>query len=87
MPHSCCVPGCRGNYRNGPKVRVYSFPSEDSLRNQWIRAIKREDFTVTPHSKVNISPFCLRQYCFICISGKKTFDCIYKNIQCIYIAL
>ena len=23
MPFTCCVPNCRGNYKNGPKVRVY----------------------------------------------------------------
>lgn len=28
----CCVPGCCGNYDNGPKVRVYSFPSDDTQK-------------------------------------------------------
>ena len=25
MPYMCCVPKCKGNYRNGPKVQVFSF--------------------------------------------------------------
>ena len=29
MPYMCCVPNCKGNYRNGPKVQVFSFPKND----------------------------------------------------------
>ncbi|XP_042894535.1 THAP domain-containing protein 2, partial [Parasteatoda tepidariorum] len=52
MPHPCCVPAWRGNYKNGPKVSVFSFPKNDALREKWIRAIKREHFSPTKHSKV-----------------------------------
>ncbi|XP_077499196.1 THAP domain-containing protein 2-like [Amblyomma americanum] len=48
----CCVPGCRGNYDNGPKVRVLSFPKNEGRRQSWIRAIPRKDFTPSIHSKV-----------------------------------
>ena len=27
MPYMCCVPNCKGNYHNGPKVHVFGFPS------------------------------------------------------------
>ncbi|XP_077512600.1 uncharacterized protein LOC144123693 [Amblyomma americanum] len=48
----CCVPGCRGNYDTGPKVRVFAFPKDASRRESWIRAIPRKDFTPSVHSKV-----------------------------------
>nr|XP_054927547.1 uncharacterized protein LOC129385210 [Dermacentor andersoni] len=48
----CCVPGCRGNYDNGPKVRVYCFPRDEALKKAWLRAIPRKDFTPTAHSRV-----------------------------------
>ncbi|KAH6922059.1 hypothetical protein HPB50_008525 [Hyalomma asiaticum] len=38
----CCVPNCRGNYDNGPKVRVFSFPKDDR-RAKWERAVRRDD--------------------------------------------
>lgn len=51
MPHCCSVPNCKGNYRNGPKVTVFSFPKDPELVQKWIRAIKR-DFVPTLHSRV-----------------------------------
>ncbi|KAH7934252.1 hypothetical protein HPB49_023707 [Dermacentor silvarum] len=38
----CCVLNCRGNYDNGPKVRVFSFPKDDR-RAKWERAVRRDD--------------------------------------------
>lgn len=29
MPQSCSVPRCKGNYKNGSKVRVFSFPKDE----------------------------------------------------------
>ncbi|XP_064120877.1 uncharacterized protein LOC135225533 [Macrobrachium nipponense] len=51
MPHRCSVPLCKGNYNNGPKVHVFSFPKEENLCSIWLRAIKRDSFTPTSHSK------------------------------------
>ncbi|XP_077498110.1 uncharacterized protein LOC144108803 [Amblyomma americanum] len=48
----CCVPGCRGNYHGGPKVRVFGFPKDEAHRKAWMRAVPRKDFTPTIHSKV-----------------------------------
>ncbi|KAH8029429.1 hypothetical protein HPB51_000347 [Rhipicephalus microplus] len=48
----CCVPGCRGNYNNGPKVRLYSFPRDVARKKAWLQAIFREDFTPSVYSKV-----------------------------------
>ncbi|XP_077512048.1 uncharacterized protein LOC144122987 [Amblyomma americanum] len=41
----CCVPNCRGNYDNGPKVRVFSFPKDDR-RAKWERAVRRDDVDI-----------------------------------------
>ncbi|CAN8025714.1 unnamed protein product, partial [Ixodes persulcatus] len=59
----CCVPGCRGNYDNGPKVRVFSFPSDKSLKAKWLRSIPRKDFVPTKHSRVCEKHFA--RDCFI----------------------
>ncbi|XP_077520263.1 uncharacterized protein LOC144130125 [Amblyomma americanum] len=44
MPGHCCVPRCRGNYDGGERVRVFTFPSDQARRAQWIKAIHRADF-------------------------------------------
>ena len=61
MPYKCCIPGCKGNYKIGPKVAVFSFPSDDLLKQKWRRAIPRENFDVTKHSRVRLS-FCVSAY-------------------------
>ena len=53
MGHRCFVPGCRENYPNGPRVRVYSFPAEEELKEKWIRAIPRQNQRITKYSKVS----------------------------------
>ncbi|XP_067127710.1 THAP domain-containing protein 1-like [Centruroides vittatus] len=52
MPYKCCAPGCRTNYKGGPKLSVFSFPKNPELQSQWIRAICRENFVPTKYSKV-----------------------------------
>ncbi|KAG0438799.1 hypothetical protein HPB47_016870 [Ixodes persulcatus] len=42
----CCVPNCRGNYGNGPKVRLFSFPRDVKRRAEWQRAVRRRDVDV-----------------------------------------
>lgn len=55
MPHKCSVPGCNGNYANGPKVAVFGFPlnNKEELA-KWLNGIKRENFTPTKSSKVRV---------------------------------
>ncbi|XP_042147955.1 uncharacterized protein LOC115329104 [Ixodes scapularis] len=43
MPMKCGVPGCRGNYKFGPKVHVFRFPQDEELRKTWLRAMGREE--------------------------------------------
>ncbi|KAH7953124.1 hypothetical protein HPB49_004983 [Dermacentor silvarum] len=52
MPCKCCVPRCRGNYTGDTKVHVFKFPRDQALRDAWIRAVPRENLTVTEHSRV-----------------------------------
>ncbi|XP_075726174.1 uncharacterized protein LOC142767818 [Rhipicephalus microplus] len=52
MPCKCCVPRCRGNYTVDTKVHVFKFPRDQTLRNAWIRAVPREDLSVTENSRV-----------------------------------
>lgn len=54
MPLTCVVPGCKGNYKSGPKVHVFGFPKDGELANKWLRAIRRENFTPNKNSKVRI---------------------------------
>ena len=49
MPYRCVVPTCKGNYKNGPRFHVFSFPKNKELSNVWIRTIKRYNFS--PQSK------------------------------------
>lgn len=55
MPNKCCVPRCRGNYKNGSKVRIFRFPKDEELRQKWIRAIPRENFLPTENTRVSSS--------------------------------
>ena len=54
MPYKCCVPECKGNYKSGPRVAVFSFPKDEDLRQKWIHAIKRKDFFPSKTSKVSL---------------------------------
>lgn len=62
MLYKCCVPACRGNYVDGPKVRVFSFPKDETLRKKWISAIPRKGFTPSKSSKVCEQHFLKEQF-------------------------
>nr|CAI5866916.1 unnamed protein product [Callosobruchus analis] len=46
------MPGCNGNYSAAEKVHVFSFPSEEVLRQKWASAIHRDNFMVAKNSSV-----------------------------------
>ena len=52
MSYRCIVTNFTGNYKNDPKVHVFSFP-EDELTDVWIRTIERENFSPTKFSRVS----------------------------------
>ncbi|XP_040360758.1 uncharacterized protein LOC121048463 [Ixodes scapularis] len=57
MPCKCYVPRCRGNYTVDTKVQVFKFPRDQTLRDAWIRAVPREDLSVTENARVCELPF------------------------------
>ncbi|CAL1265799.1 unnamed protein product, partial [Larinioides sclopetarius] len=42
----------RGNYDEANKVAVFSFPNDENLRAEWLRAIPWKDLNVKKNSKV-----------------------------------
>lgn len=52
MPFRCCVPGCKGNSKGGPRVHCFSFPSDEGLYRKWIDAIPRLNFIPTKTNRV-----------------------------------
>ena len=53
MPYKCCVPKCGENYPNGPKVALFGFSRDESLKRKWIHAMKRANFSPSETSKVS----------------------------------
>ena len=63
MPSRCCVPLCKGNYPNGPKVTIHSFPKDEKHIQKWLHRIERRNFYPNENSRVsNFNSLCL---CFI----------------------
>ncbi len=54
MPYKCIVPNCKGNYKNGLRVRVFSLPNNKKLSDVWICIIKRDNFSSTELRRVSI---------------------------------
>ncbi|KAH7980330.1 hypothetical protein HPB49_015048 [Dermacentor silvarum] len=52
MPGCCCAPNCRSNYANGPRARVYMFPSDPVQNAAWTKAVRRENFVPTKYTVV-----------------------------------
>nr|CAI5862603.1 unnamed protein product [Callosobruchus analis] len=55
MPRLCCVPRCKSNYKGTLKMealQTFSFPKEANLRMRWLKAIHRDNYTVTKNSVV-----------------------------------
>ena len=48
----CCVPNCKGNYKSGPKVSVFSFPNNNEEKARWLHAIKRDQYVPAKYSRV-----------------------------------
>ena len=48
MGYSCCVPGCKSNYKKDePSVAVFKFPSIVVLRQKWLQNISRKFDKIT----------------------------------------
>ncbi|KAF3833130.1 hypothetical protein F7725_026795 [Dissostichus mawsoni] len=48
----CCVPLCSASAKCNGVLSFHGFPIQLNLRRQWLVNIRRENFTITSHSKV-----------------------------------
>uniref|UniRef100_A0A8B9GTX4 THAP domain-containing protein 1 n=1 Tax=Astyanax mexicanus TaxID=7994 RepID=A0A8B9GTX4_ASTMX len=48
----CCVPLCQASSKYNKVLSFHTFPSDAENRLKWNFAIRRENFTVTPHTRV-----------------------------------
>lgn len=53
MVLKCCVPNCKGNYNRDNKVHVFKFPADEVMKQRWLHAIPRQNYTVTNYSVVS----------------------------------
>ena len=50
MVYTCCVPGCKTGYKSNKtieKISLFKFPVDESLKQLWIKAIPRKNWTLT----------------------------------------
>ena len=60
MEYSCCVPGCKSNYKKDePNVTatVFKFSSIRELRQKWLQNIPRKFDKITQSTRVCIKHF------------------------------
>uniref|UniRef100_A0A8C7Y661 THAP domain-containing protein 1 n=1 Tax=Oryzias sinensis TaxID=183150 RepID=A0A8C7Y661_9TELE len=48
----CCVPLCQASSKCNSLLSFHTFPSDAEIRRKWLVAIRRDKFTVTPHTRV-----------------------------------
>ncbi|GBN08960.1 hypothetical protein AVEN_87348-1 [Araneus ventricosus] len=49
----CCIPGCNSNYNN----TSFTFPKDETRKNQWVKSINRADFIPSSTAVVGIKHF------------------------------
>uniref|UniRef100_A0A3B4E833 THAP domain-containing protein 1 n=1 Tax=Pygocentrus nattereri TaxID=42514 RepID=A0A3B4E833_PYGNA len=52
MIEHCCVPLCSASAKFNSSLSFHSFPACSDLRSQWLINIRRDQFTISPHTKV-----------------------------------
>lgn len=53
MGKKCCVPLCTSGYETCRKRRTqFAFPRDEDLRNKWLSAIRRKDFSLSPNTTI-----------------------------------
>ena len=68
MP-SCCVVGCNNHTGSPPGISLHRFPKDDSLAEQWVAAVKRDNL-----------PDSFRTTSFVCAShfAEESFQADFK---------
>ena len=54
MVNKCYVVGCRSNYKGEKIVPVFSFPSDEDIKNRWIKFVNRKDCPPTSSAVICI---------------------------------
>ncbi|CAH1378374.1 unnamed protein product, partial [Tenebrio molitor] len=49
---SCCAYGCTNRQKKGTNISFHSFPTDSTLRQKWIIALKRDKFIPSKYSKL-----------------------------------
>lgn len=71
MPHTCSAFNCTARLEKGQNLKFHSFPKDEILRDQWIKAVGRIDFNPSSCSKICSNHFHHHDY-FINVHGSKT---------------
>ena len=48
----CCVPMCQASAKYNNVLSFHTFPTDEELRRKWVVVIRRDDFMITPHTRV-----------------------------------
>ena len=73
MVYTCCVPNCRTGYKSeksNEKIQLFRFPINHKLKQDWIRAIPRQNWTVTFSHRV-----CAKHF------ASDNFDTISRDLK------
>ncbi|KAF3835800.1 hypothetical protein F7725_028358 [Dissostichus mawsoni] len=65
----CCVPLCKASAKFNGVLSFHGFPTKLELRRQWLIKIRRDNFTISSHSKV-----CSRHFATDQLIEPKTLD-------------
>ncbi|KAF3844277.1 hypothetical protein F7725_013618, partial [Dissostichus mawsoni] len=65
----CCVPLCKASAKFNGVLSFHGFPTKLELRRQWLVKIRRDNFTISSHSKV-----CSRHFATDQLIEPKTLD-------------
>ena len=55
MVNTCCVPKCKTgykSYKNHAKIALFWFPSEEVLKNKWLKSILQKNWTLSSSYRV-----------------------------------
>ncbi|KAF3842487.1 hypothetical protein F7725_024438 [Dissostichus mawsoni] len=75
----CCVPLCKASAKFNGVLSFHGFPTKLELRRQWLVKIRRDNFTISSHSKV-----CSRHFATDQLIEPKTLDGRRRLVKVLY---